>query len=58
KAYQFPFAAWGIFFGTVGPLAVLVSPTVKRALNIQHERIPQSYPLPNRPRRPTIGYED
>ncbi|OMJ10584.1 NADH-ubiquinone oxidoreductase [Smittium culicis] len=59
KAFEYPFAAWGIIFGFSGPIAVLATPPISKKLgHVRPEPVPRSYPLPNRPRRPTFGYED
>ncbi|KAJ1919759.1 n19m, NADH-ubiquinone oxidoreductase 9.5 kDa subunit [Mycoemilia scoparia] len=59
RVYAYPFAAWGIALGSLGPLIVLTVPPLQRKLGyVKPERVPTSYPLPNRPRRPTPGFED
>ncbi|KAI9480188.1 hypothetical protein BX667DRAFT_513981 [Coemansia mojavensis] len=54
-----PFAVWGLGLGFAGPLLVLVVPPIQKSLGyVAPAAVPQSYPLPQRERRPTHGYED
>ncbi|PVU93955.1 hypothetical protein BB559_003115 [Furculomyces boomerangus] len=59
KAFEYPFAAWGSIFGLAGPVAVFSVPPICERIGYKKiEPIPKSYPVPNRPRQPTEGYED
>ncbi|KAJ2779503.1 n19m, NADH-ubiquinone oxidoreductase 9.5 kDa subunit [Coemansia javaensis] len=58
-AFEHPFAVWGLALGFAGPILVVTVPPVMRRFGYNgHKAIPQSYPLPNRARRPTHGFED
>ncbi|PIA17745.1 hypothetical protein COEREDRAFT_7331 [Coemansia reversa NRRL 1564] len=57
--FEQPFAVWGLALGFAGPALVLIVPPIRDYMGfVAPMSIPESYPLPNRPRRPTIGYED
>ncbi|KAJ2620466.1 n19m, NADH-ubiquinone oxidoreductase 9.5 kDa subunit [Coemansia spiralis] len=57
--FKNPFATWGLALGFGGPLLVLVVPPIRYALGyVPPAPLPESYPLPQRARRPTFGYED
>ncbi|KAJ2733640.1 hypothetical protein IW152_002913 [Coemansia sp. BCRC 34962] len=50
--FEHPFAVWG-------PILVLAAAPIRRAMGfVAPMAIPESYPLPNRPRRATPGFED
>ncbi|KAJ2315592.1 n19m, NADH-ubiquinone oxidoreductase 9.5 kDa subunit [Coemansia sp. RSA 2705] len=54
-----PFAVWGLALGFTGPFLVLTVPPIRRSLGFEAPyAVPESYPLPNRPRRATQGFED
>ncbi|KAG9301947.1 hypothetical protein G9A89_020991 [Geosiphon pyriformis] len=58
-AHEKPTYFWSLLVGTAGPLAVLIVPPIqKRIGHVRPERPPITYPMPQRPRRPTYGYED
>ncbi|CAG8509713.1 2502_t:CDS:2 [Ambispora leptoticha] len=58
-AYDRPAYFWSLVIGFVGPVYVLVMPPIQRKYGrVKPESIPYTYPMPNRPRRPTVGYED
>ncbi|KAJ1664645.1 hypothetical protein EV178_003889 [Coemansia sp. RSA 1646] len=57
--FKNPFAIWGLGLGFLGPLLVVVVPPIRDATGfVSPKAIPQHYPLPQRERRPTQGYED
>ncbi|KAI7818190.1 hypothetical protein BX661DRAFT_191917 [Kickxella alabastrina] len=54
-----PFAVWGLALGFTGPLLMLTVPPLRQKLGYQAPNaIPENYPLPNRARRATSGFED
>ncbi|KAJ2062555.1 hypothetical protein GGI17_002341 [Coemansia sp. S146] len=54
--FEHPFAVWGL---ALGPILVLAAGPIRRAAGfVAPKAIPESYPLPNRPRRATPGFED
>ncbi|KAJ2723927.1 n19m, NADH-ubiquinone oxidoreductase 9.5 kDa subunit [Coemansia sp. Benny D115] len=57
--FEYPFAVWGLALGFTGPLLVLTVPPLRKAVGYKAPMaVPESYPLPNRARRPTVGFED
>ncbi|KAJ2701444.1 n19m, NADH-ubiquinone oxidoreductase 9.5 kDa subunit [Coemansia sp. IMI 209128] len=57
--FEHPFAVWGLALGFTGPILVLAAAPIRRAVGfVAPMAIPESYPLPNRPRRATPGFED
>ncbi|KAG8763615.1 hypothetical protein FRC11_000225 [Ceratobasidium sp. 423] len=59
QAHENPTIVWSIAIGAAGPLAVIVVPPVRRRFGwVPDERIPTSYPLPNRQRTSVTGYDD
>ncbi|KAF8752872.1 Nuclear/nucleolar GTPase 2 [Rhizoctonia solani] len=59
QAHENPTIVWSIAIGAAGPLAVVVVPPVRRRFGwVPDERIPTSYPLPNRARSTVTGYDD
>jgi hypothetical protein len=43
----------------LGPVLVLFNSPIRRLFNLENAPpLPQSYPLPNRPRNPPPGYDD
>ncbi|KAF9048739.1 hypothetical protein BJ165DRAFT_1343515 [Panaeolus papilionaceus] len=59
QAHESPVIFYSIVLGSIGPVMVLTVPPIRERFGWRPaERIPASYPLPNRPRRATTGYED
>ncbi|GAA5863693.1 hypothetical protein JCM5296_003991 [Sporobolomyces johnsonii] len=60
QAHEKPAIFYSIILGFIGPVAVVTVPEVrKRFFGWKPvERPPTTYPLPNRPREATEGYED
>ncbi|KAF9030982.1 N19M, NADH-ubiquinone oxidoreductase 9.5 kDa subunit [Hymenopellis radicata] len=60
EAHERPVIYYSLWLGIIGPvLAVVVPPAREKLFGYKPaEHIPISYPLPQRPRRPTVGYED
>ncbi|GAA5842884.1 hypothetical protein JCM5353_002044 [Sporobolomyces roseus] len=59
QAHEQPAIFYSIAIGFVGPIAVVVVPEVRRSWGWKPaERPPTTYPLPNRSRESTSGYED
>ncbi|KAK8846704.1 hypothetical protein IAR55_005791 [Kwoniella newhampshirensis] len=59
-AHESPVIFWSLALGFAGPIAVVVVPPVRKSLfgYKAPERIPTTFPVPNRPRQPVSGYED
>ncbi|KAI8969212.1 hypothetical protein BDF20DRAFT_827236 [Mycotypha africana] len=59
-ALRKPAIFWSCVIGSIGPVMVFTVPKVRREyFGFQgYETLPITYPLPNRPRKPTTGYED
>ncbi|KAI5843371.1 hypothetical protein DFP73DRAFT_551726 [Morchella snyderi] len=54
-----PALFWSVMLGAAGPAVFLASIPLKRALGIaEREMIPQTYPVPNRPRKIPVGFDD
>ncbi|KAL0077245.1 hypothetical protein F4703DRAFT_1882863, partial [Phycomyces blakesleeanus] len=55
-----PVIFWSFVIGSAGPLMVWTVPTIRREyFGFKGvERLPITYPLPNRARNPPAGYED
>ncbi|KDQ07097.1 hypothetical protein BOTBODRAFT_39079 [Botryobasidium botryosum FD-172 SS1] len=59
SAHERPVIFWSILLGSIGPVAVGVVPPVRKSFGWKPaERIPTTYPVPNRPRHAVQGYED
>ncbi|KJA26278.1 hypothetical protein HYPSUDRAFT_133079 [Hypholoma sublateritium FD-334 SS-4] len=59
QAHENPVIFYSVVIGTIGPLmTVTILPLRERLGYRQSEMIPQTYPIPNRPRRQVQGYED
>ncbi|GAA6061698.1 hypothetical protein JCM10212_005990 [Sporobolomyces blumeae] len=59
QAHEQPAIFYSIALGFVGPIAVVAVPEVRKRFGWKPvERPPTTYPLPNRPREATEGYED
>ncbi|KAK1926357.1 hypothetical protein DB88DRAFT_508456 [Papiliotrema laurentii] len=59
-AHEQPVIFWSLALGALGPTMVLTVPPIRKNFfgYKSPEPIPTSFPVPNRPRRPTTGYED
>ncbi|KAL0077505.1 NADH-ubiquinone oxidoreductase subunit NI9M [Phycomyces blakesleeanus] len=59
-ALERPVIFWSFVIGSAGPLMVWTVPTIRREyFGFKGvERLPITYPLPNRARNPPAGYED
>ncbi|WWC59125.1 uncharacterized protein I303_101673 [Kwoniella dejecticola CBS 10117] len=58
-AHESPVIFWSLAIGFAGPIMVLTVPPIRKSFGYkQAERIPTTFPVPNRPRRAVSGYED
>ncbi|GAA5810928.1 hypothetical protein MFLAVUS_004356 [Mucor flavus] len=59
-ALEKPTIAWSFVIGSIGPVLVFTVPNFRREyLGFKGvEQLPITYPLPNRARTATSGYED
>ncbi|WRT65089.1 uncharacterized protein IL334_002031 [Kwoniella shivajii] len=58
-AHESPVIFWSLAIGFSGPAMVLTVPPIRKSFGYkQAERIPSTFPVPNRPRRSVSGYED
>ncbi|EDP44726.1 hypothetical protein MGL_1208 [Malassezia globosa CBS 7966] len=54
-----PVVFYSLLLGALGPVSVVVVPKYRAQFGWKPaERIPVSYPLPDRPRSPVSGYDD
>ncbi|KIM39873.1 hypothetical protein M413DRAFT_29040 [Hebeloma cylindrosporum] len=59
QAHENPVIFYSVIIGSIGPVLAITIPPIRERYGYRPaEMIPTSYPLPNRPRRPTQGYED
>jgi len=59
QAHENPVIFFSVVLGSIGPVLVVAVPPIRKSMGwTPAERIPTSYPVPNRPRRPVQGYED
>ncbi|KDR76193.1 hypothetical protein GALMADRAFT_68001 [Galerina marginata CBS 339.88] len=59
QAHESPVIFYSVVIGAIGPLMALTVPPIRQSMGYKPaEMIPATYPVPNRPRRPTVGYED
>ncbi|KAI0067424.1 hypothetical protein BV25DRAFT_1795155 [Artomyces pyxidatus] len=59
QAHEQPVIFYSVVIGSFGPILAFGVPPIRKKFGWQPaERIPNSYPIPNRPRRPVQGYED
>ncbi|EGV63742.1 hypothetical protein CANTEDRAFT_113781, partial [Yamadazyma tenuis ATCC 10573] len=57
-AHTKPHFFWSIAFGLSAPVLLLATPIRRKYLWADHEPIPRTYPLPNRPRDKNLsGYD-
>ncbi|KAF9650401.1 NADH-ubiquinone oxidoreductase 9.5 kDa subunit, partial [Thelephora ganbajun] len=58
-AHENPVIFYSCVLGVIGPVLAIGVPPFRKSFGWQPaERIPTTYPLPNRPRVPIQGYED
>ncbi|KAF8135089.1 N19M, NADH-ubiquinone oxidoreductase 9.5 kDa subunit [Boletus edulis] len=59
-AHEQPVIFWSCLLGTAGPVLAFTVPSIRQKYfgYVPAERVPTTYPLPKRPRRPVQGYED
>ncbi|THV07441.1 N19M, NADH-ubiquinone oxidoreductase 9.5 kDa subunit [Dendrothele bispora CBS 962.96] len=59
-SHEQPVIYWSCILGGIGPLLVVAVPPIRKSVfgYSPAEAPPQSYPLPNRPRRSVQGYDD
>ncbi|KAF8554415.1 N19M, NADH-ubiquinone oxidoreductase 9.5 kDa subunit [Imleria badia] len=59
-AHEQPVIFWSCVMGTAGPVLALTVPSIRQKYfgYVPAERVPTTFPLPKRPRRPIQGYED
>ncbi|KAH8089119.1 hypothetical protein HD553DRAFT_339323 [Filobasidium floriforme] len=58
-AHEQPVIFWSFGLGAVGPVMALTVPPIRKSMGWKpSERIPTTFPLPNRARQPTTGFED
>ncbi|KAF8972132.1 hypothetical protein BDZ97DRAFT_1650183 [Flammula alnicola] len=59
QAHENPVIFYSVIIGAIGPVMALTVPPIRESLGYKPaEMIPTTYPVPNRPRRQTQGYED
>ncbi|KAA1476383.1 hypothetical protein DENSPDRAFT_843327 [Dentipellis sp. KUC8613] len=59
QAHEAPVIFYSCVIGSLGPLLAFGVPPIRKQFGWQPaERIPLSYPIPKRPRRPVQGYDD
>ncbi|KAF8581958.1 hypothetical protein K439DRAFT_189115 [Ramaria rubella] len=59
QAHEKPVIFFSLILGCIGPVLVVTVPPVRKSMGYKPaERVPTSYPVPNRARRPVQGYED
>ncbi|KZT65713.1 hypothetical protein DAEQUDRAFT_814109 [Daedalea quercina L-15889] len=59
QAHEQPVIFYSCVLGLIGPVMLVTVPPIREAFGYKSpERVPTTYPLPNRPRRPVQGYED
>ncbi|KAF8910622.1 hypothetical protein CPB84DRAFT_1672537 [Gymnopilus junonius] len=59
QAHENPVIFYSCVIGAIGPVMAITVPPIRERLGYKPaEMIPATYPIPNRPRRPTQGYED
>ncbi|KAL1408427.1 n19m, NADH-ubiquinone oxidoreductase 9.5 kDa subunit [Vanrija albida] len=58
-SHESPVIVWALGLGFLGPALVVTVPPIRKSLGWQPaERIPTTFPLPDRARRPVSGFED
>ncbi|SPO27698.1 related to nadh-ubiquinone oxidoreductase 9.5 kDa subunit [Ustilago trichophora] len=58
-AHEHPVVFYSILIGSVGPVAVVTVPPIRKAYGWKpSEKVPTSYPLPARARQEITAYDD
>ncbi|PWN50573.1 NADH-ubiquinone oxidoreductase 9.5 kDa subunit, partial [Violaceomyces palustris] len=58
-AHEQPVVFFSLLIGTAGPIAVVTVPPIRKAYGWKPaERVPTTYPLPDRPRKQITAYDD
>ncbi|KZO91937.1 hypothetical protein CALVIDRAFT_488242, partial [Calocera viscosa TUFC12733] len=58
-AHESPVYFYSLLLGSMGPVLLITVPPIRRRMGIvKPEEPPRTFPLPKRPRRPTVGFED
>ncbi|KAI9635525.1 uncharacterized protein MKK02DRAFT_44215 [Dioszegia hungarica] len=58
-AHESPVIFYSLVIGFTGPLMVMTVPPIRKSMGWKPaERVPTTFPLPNRARQPVSGYED
>ncbi|KAJ1971581.1 hypothetical protein H4R35_005177 [Dimargaris xerosporica] len=60
KTFEYPFIMWSLAVGGITPIVGLSVPFIRNRYFgwTPPTPLPKSYPLPDRPRRPTPGFEE
>ncbi|KLO17664.1 hypothetical protein SCHPADRAFT_846186 [Schizopora paradoxa] len=59
QAHENPVILWSFGIGISGPLLVMTVPPIRKRMGWKPAEFPPtSYPLPQRARRPVVGYDD
>ncbi|UZJ53254.1 hypothetical protein CBS101457_002574 [Exobasidium rhododendri] len=59
SAHEKPIIFFSLIIGAIGPIAVVTVPNIRRRYGWQpSERIPTSYPIPQRQREEISGFDD
>ncbi|KAK0528998.1 n19m, NADH-ubiquinone oxidoreductase 9.5 kDa subunit [Tilletia horrida] len=59
SAHEQPVVFYSLLIGSVGPVLVVTVPAIRRKYGFKPaERIPSSYPLPQRAREEVSGFDD
>ncbi|KAL9932190.1 hypothetical protein V8E36_008962 [Tilletia maclaganii] len=59
SAHEQPIIFYSLVIGSIGPVLVVTVPGIRRSLGWKPaERIPTSYPLPQRAREEVSGFDD
>ncbi|CAK9780441.1 hypothetical protein CC85DRAFT_295567 [Cutaneotrichosporon oleaginosum] len=58
-AHESPVIFYSLVIGFAGPALVFTVPPIRKSMGWKPaERVPETYPIPNRPRRAVEGFED
>ncbi|KAF9158122.1 hypothetical protein DFQ26_007960 [Actinomortierella ambigua] len=59
QAREKPYIFSSFVIAAIGPVLVVGVPPIRKSMGwVPAQRIPETYPLPNRARNPPPGYED
>ncbi|KZT55573.1 hypothetical protein CALCODRAFT_484667 [Calocera cornea HHB12733] len=58
SAHEKPVYFWSCIIGAAGPIMLIVVPPIRRKYYVKPEDPPFTYPIPQRARKPTVGFED